>query len=76
MKEGKSNVSLNLNLLNEKTSFEKLEENLKVAIFGVLYVLLKNQDFSIWAEIIFVILQLLQFMAFPFRPMVGCKKIK
>jgi hypothetical protein len=70
MKDGRGSVSLNLNLLNEKTSFEKLEETLKVSIFGVLYVLLKNQDFSVWVEIIFVILQLLQFMAFPFRPMV------
>ena len=70
MKDGKNSVSLNLNLLNEKTSFEKLEENLKASIFGVLYVLLKNQSFSIWVEIIFVIIQLLQFMAFPFRPLV------
>ena len=71
MKDGKNSVSLNLNLLNEKTSFEKLEENLKASIFGVLYVLLKNQSFSIWVEIIFVIIQLLQFMAFPFRPLVN-----
>jgi hypothetical protein len=70
MKDGKNSVSLNLNLLNEKTSFEKLEESLKASIFGVLYVLLKNQSFSIWVEIIFVIIQLLQFMAFPFRPLV------
>jgi hypothetical protein len=71
MKDGKNNVSLNLNLLNEKTSFEKLEETLKMSIFGVLYVLLKNQDFSVWIEIIFIILQLLQFMAFSFRPLVN-----
>jgi len=71
MKDGKNHVSLNLNLLNEKTSFEKLEEHLKSSIFGVLYILLKNQSFSIWAEIIFVIIQLLQFMAYTFRPMVN-----
>ncbi len=70
MNIGKKNFSLNLNILNEKTQFEKLEENMKVSIFGVLYVLLKNQDFSVWVELIFVILQLLQFMAFPFSPMV------
>jgi hypothetical protein len=70
MKEGKNSVSLNLNLLTEKTSFEKLEEKLKVSIFGVLYVLLKNQDVSIWVEIIFIILQLLQFLAFPFNGLV------
>ena len=71
MKDGRYSVALNLNLLNEKTSFEKFEENLKISIFGVLYILLKNQSFSIWAEIIFVLLQLLQFMAFAFRPLVS-----
>jgi hypothetical protein len=70
MNIGKKNFSLNLNILNDKTQFEKLEENLKVSIFGVLYVLLKNQDFSVWVEVIFVILQLFQFLAFPFAPLV------
>ncbi len=70
MNIAKKNFSLNLNILNDKTHFERLEENLKVSIFGVLYVLLKNQDFSVWVEVIFVILQLLQFLAFPFSPMV------
>ena len=71
MKDGKNNVSINLNLLTEKTSFEKLEENLKVSIFGVLFVLLKNQDFSMWTEIILIILQLLQFMSFAFSKVVN-----
>ena len=70
MNAGKKGFSLNLNILNEKTQFERLEENIKVSIFGVLYVLLKNQDFSVWVEVIFVIIQLLQFMAFPFSPTV------
>lgn len=73
MKDNKNSVSLNLNLLTEKTQFEKFEENLKLSIFGVLFVLLKNQDFSIWVEIIFVILELLQFMAFPFNNIVKIK---
>ncbi len=71
MKDGRNNVSLNLNLLNEKTSFEKFEESLKLSIFGVLYYLLKNQDFNLWVEIIFIILQLLQFTAYSFRPLVS-----
>ncbi len=69
MKE-RGDVSLNLNLLNEKSAFEKFEENLKVSTFSVLFVLLKNQDYNLWLEIIFVGIQLLQFLAFPFRPMV------
>ena len=70
MKDGKNSSPLNFNLLTEKTSFEKLEENLKYSIFGVLFLLLKNKDFSIWTEIILIILQLLQFMSFAFQKVV------
>lgn len=75
MKDGKNSYSLNFNLLTEKTTFEKLEENLKYSIFGVLFVLLKNQDFSMWTEIILVILQLLQFMSFGFHKVVKLIKL-
>lgn len=70
MKDGRDKVSMNLNLLTEKTAFEKFEENLKSSIFAVLFVLLKNQDFSLWIEIIFVVVQLLQFLSFPFSKIV------
>ncbi len=70
MKDNKNNLSLNLNLLTDKTGFEKLEEEFKTAIFSVIYFMLKNQEFSIWIEIIFIVLQLLQLMSFPFNPMV------
>ena len=73
MKDGKNNLSMNLNLLTEKTSFEKLEEKIKSSIFAVLFVLLKNQDFSIWVEIIFVFIQLFQFMSFSFSKKVTIK---
>ncbi len=71
MKDGRDKVSMNLNLLTGKTAFEKFEENLKSSIFAVLFVLLKNQDFSLWIEIIFVVVQLLQFMSFPFSKLVN-----
>ncbi len=71
MKDGKEKTSMNLNLLTEKTAFKKIEENFKSAIFSVLYVLLKNQDFSFSVEIIFVIIQLLQLMSFPFSKIVN-----
>lgn len=67
MKESKNNISLNQNLLTERTAFEQFEENLKKSLFGVLFVLLKTQDFSIWVDIIFLTLELLQFMSFPFN---------
>ena len=70
MKDNKNNISLNLNLLTTKTGFEKLEEKIKNSMFNVLYFMLKNQEFSLWIEVIFVILQLLQLMSFPFHPMV------
>lgn len=75
MKENKNNISLNHNLLTEKTSFEEFEENLKKSIFGVLFVLLKTQDFSILVDIIFLTLEILQFMAFPFNGEVKFKLI-
>ena len=70
MRDNRNSLSLNLNLLTEKTGFEKLEEQLKTSMFGVLFVMLKNQEFSIWIEIIFIVLQLLQFMSFPFNNLV------
>jgi len=70
MKDGKNNLSINFNSLTQKTSFEKFEENLKHSIFGVLFVLLKNQDFNMWTEIILIIFQLLQFMSFAFSKVV------
>jgi hypothetical protein len=70
MKDNKNNLSLNLNLLTDKTGFEKLEEEVKIAIFSVIYFMLKNQEFSIWIEVIYIVLQLLQLMSFPFNPIV------
>ena len=70
MKDVKNNLSMNLNILTDKTGFEKLEETLKNSFFSVLYFMLKNQDFSIWVEVIFIILQLLQMMSFAFNPIV------
>ena len=67
MKDNKNNVSMNLNLLPEKSSLEKLGESLKHSIFRVLYVLLKNQTFSFWREIIFVLIQLFQLLSFSFH---------
>ena len=67
MKDKKENFSLNQNLFNEKSWLEKTEEKLKQSLFNVFFVLLKHQKVSIWVEFIFIIIQLLQFMSFPFR---------
>lgn len=76
MKDSKNNVSMNLNLLAEKSAFEKLEENLKHSIFGVLYVLLKNQTVSIWMEFIFIFIQMFQLLSFPLSIIVSIKNKK
>ncbi len=66
----KKTENFNLNSQNEKSAFELLGEKLKTLMFGVTFVLLKQQSFSLWAEMTFIILQFLQFMAFAFRPVV------
>jgi hypothetical protein len=70
MKEYQNSFSFNNNLLADKSPFEKLEENVKKILFGVLFVLLKSQDFSIVTDVILLIFEILQFMWFPFNSQV------
>ena len=70
MKDVKNNLTLNLNIHQEKTAFEKFEESIKNSIYSVLYFMLKNQEFSIWIEVIFIVVQLLQLLSFTFNPIV------
>ena len=69
MKEDKENIHLDIgkNLLEEKSQFEEFEDNLKKAIFGVLFVLLRSEEFSFLVEVLFLLLELLQFLSFPFH---------
>lgn len=75
MKVAKNTNSIHLNLLNGKTNFEKIEEDLKISIFGVLFVLLKNKDFNIYFEIFVILLQFLQFTSFAFYKVVKIIKL-
>ncbi len=70
----KRNLSLKHNLLVEKTTFEKFEDNLKNSIFGVLFVLLKEEDGSVYLELVLILFELLQLMVYPFNENV--RKIK
>jgi len=47
MKESKKNFIINKINPNEYSSFEKFEQKLKESIFGVLYVLLKDDHSSL-----------------------------
>ena len=68
MKEEENlHLSIDKNFLTEKSSFEEFEETLKKAIFGVLFVLLRSEEFSFFVEVLFLLLELLQFMSFPFH---------
>ena len=61
----KSNV-IKQNFMAEKTSFEKFEEKLKNSIFGVLFVLLKNNEGNFYLEMFSLLTELFQFMYYPF----------
>jgi len=63
----KRNLSLKHNLLVEKTTFEKFEENLKNSVFGVLFVLLKEEDGSVNLEVVLIMFELLQLLVYPFN---------
>ena len=50
----------------EKTSFEKLEDEIKGTIFNVLYVLLKEDETSHWKHIVIILIDFLQIYNFSF----------
>lgn len=52
---------------SEKSSFEKFEADVKNAIFGVLFVLLKEEEMSIWVASIISIIEFFQILLFPFH---------
>jgi hypothetical protein len=68
MKERKKNFIINKINPDEFTSFEKFEQKLKESIFGVLYVLLKDDNSSsLVLDFVFTIIEFIQFMMFPFN---------
>ena len=58
MKETKL-LSKDSNSEDEKTKFEKLEEEIKTSIFSVFYMLLKNQETTFWKFILLLIIEYL-----------------
>ena len=58
---------LKSHLFRETTHHNKgIQTQIKHSIFGLIYLLLKNQDINLWIEIITILFQLLQLLAFPF----------
>jgi len=55
------------NIDSELGAFEKFEQELKNTIFGVLFVLLKEQEISIYTTLILALIQWIQLLIFPFH---------
>ncbi len=52
-------IGKDLNSEEEKSWFERVEEETKNRIFGVFYLLLKNQETSFWKFLILLIVEYL-----------------
>ena len=55
----------------EKSQLEKMEAEIKSSTFGVLFVLLKDEDTSIVVAFFFALIQFLQISLFAFHENVG-----
>lgn len=54
------------NVDGDKSAFEKFEIELKNTVFGVLFVLLKEEEGSIWISSLFVFIEFFQILGFTF----------
>jgi len=63
-----SNDNFNRNNLDtDLGTFERFEIEVKNTIFGVLFVLLKEQEISVYTALILAVIQFLQLLIFPFH---------
>lgn len=51
---------------DEKTNLEKVEEDVRSSIFGVFYLLLKNNETSFWKFIVILVVQYIQLLSYSF----------
>ena len=56
---------------NHRNKLLELEEKIKIGVFGLFYLLLKNQNKNIWMEILYIIIILVQLISFSFDEMVN-----
>ena len=56
---------------NHRNKLLELEEKIKIGVFGLFYLLLKNQNKNIWIEIVYIIVILIQLISFSFDEMVN-----
>lgn len=55
----------------EKSAFERFEEELKDTIFGVLFLMLKEEDMGYWKQIAFMLISELQVIGLIFSPYIN-----
>ena len=55
----------------EKSAFERFEEELKDTIFGVLFLMLKDEEMGYWKQIAFMIVSELQVIGLIFNPIIN-----
>jgi len=68
----RSNDNFNRNNLDlELGTFERFEIEVKNTIFGVLFVVLKEQEISVYTAVILAVIQFLQLLIFPFHKTVS-----
>lgn len=63
-----TNDSNNKNLIDvEMGALEKFESEVKNTIFGVLFLILKENEVSIYVTILFMLIQFVHLLIFPFH---------
>ena len=55
--------------INEFNIFERFEQKLKEIVFGVLYILIKDEDSSFFQPVVLSIIEVLQLLAYSFHPL-------
>ena len=66
MKESKNKQNQAVEQDQDKTGFEKMEDEVKGTIFNVLYVLLKEEETSHWKHIVLILFDFIQIFYFTF----------
>ncbi len=52
MKDVTNELFISVHMVKEKNLIEEIQYKIKYGIFGLFYLLLKNQDINLWVEVI------------------------
>ena len=56
MKDVTNELYISVHMVKEKNLIEEIQYKIKYGIFGLFYLLLKNQDINLWVEVICIII--------------------